>query len=70
LIIGHSREEKREVVKQVVELLKSLGFVSQEEKSVREPSQSLEDIGLMIDTISISFFSPTKEKGKTGGTVL
>lgn len=51
LIIGHSREETQEAVKQVVGLLESLGFVIQEENSVREPSQSLEYIGLMIDTI-------------------
>lgn len=64
LIIGHSREETQEAVKQVVGLLESLGFVIQEEKSVREPSQSLEYIGLMIDTISMSFILPQKKKEK------
>jgi hypothetical protein len=62
LIIGHSREEAQEAVKQVVGLLESLGFVIQEEKSVREPSQSLEYIGLMIDTISMSCILHQKKK--------
>ncbi|EFX68765.1 hypothetical protein DAPPUDRAFT_259675 [Daphnia pulex] len=60
--IGHSNEEAQEDVKQVLGLLESLGFVIQEEKSVREPSQSLEYIGLMIDTISMSFILPQKKK--------
>ncbi len=64
LIIGHSREAAQEAVKRVVDLLESLGFVIQDEKSVREPSQSLEYIGLVIDTISMSFTLPSKKKLK------
>lgn len=64
LIIGHSKIAAKRAVTIVVDLLESLGFVIQEEKSVREPSQSLEYIGLVIDTNTMSFLPPSKKKEK------
>ncbi|KZS10033.1 Uncharacterized protein APZ42_025603 [Daphnia magna] len=67
LIVSHSRETAREVVKQVVGLFESLDFVIQEKKSIREPSQSLKYIGLVINTNTISFCLPTIKKEKLLG---
>jgi hypothetical protein len=62
LIIGHSEESTREAVKLVVNFFESLGFVIQGEKSILEPSQVLEYIGLVIDTNSMNFFLLQKKK--------
>jgi hypothetical protein len=62
LIIGHSEESTREAVKLVVNFFESLGFVIQGEKSILEPSQVLEYIGLVIDTNSMSFCLLQKKK--------
>jgi hypothetical protein len=62
LIIGHSEESTREAVKLVVNLFESLGFVIQGEKSILEPSQVLEYIGLVIDTNSMNFCLLQKKK--------
>lgn len=62
LIIGHSEESTREAVKLVVNFFESLGFVIQGEKSILEPSQVLEYIGLVIDTNSMNFCLLQKKK--------
>ena len=68
LIIGSSEVETRKAVKMVVGLFESLGFVIQLEKSITKPSQSLEYIGLVVDTNAMSFSLPL-EKKKAFGTV-
>jgi hypothetical protein len=64
LIIGHSKESAEEAVCQVFHLFVSLGFVIHEEKSIMVPTQSLEYIGLGIDTISMTFSLPSKKLDK------
>jgi hypothetical protein len=62
LIIGSSEVETRKAVKMVVDLFEFLGFVIQLEKSVTEPSQSLEYIGLVVDANAMSFTLPLGKK--------
>lgn len=66
LIIGHSKESAEEAVSRYSEfhLFVSLGFVIYEEKSIMVPTQSLEYIGLGIDTISMTSSLPSKKKDK------
>ncbi len=61
LILAASRQEARSAVKTVISLLQSLGFVISTEKSVEEPFQSMEFIGLVIHSVPISF-SLTEKK--------
>ena len=49
---------------QVTGLLTSLGFIISAENSVLKPAQSLEYIGLVIDTLSMTF--PLSEKKRAG----
>ncbi len=62
LIIAGSQSEARQAVSQVKSLLESLGFIISSEKSVEEPSQSLEYIGLFIDTIKMKLLLPERKR--------
>ena len=42
-------------------LLQVLGFVINEEKSVGTPSQVMEFLGLIVDTVTLSFRLPSKK---------
>lgn len=64
LVVSHSKESAQEAVKQVTALFISLGFVIHEEKSVMVPTQSLEYIGLVIDTAALTFSLPPKKVDK------
>lgn len=55
LILATSKEEARAAIKKVRALLESLGFVISSEKSVEEPSQIMEYIGLVIHSVPMSF---------------
>lgn len=58
LLLGGSKAEATEAVTVVANLLADLGFVINEAKSIMEPSQKLEYIGLIIDKVTMSFILP------------
>ena len=66
LIIGHSRLAALQAVR-VINLFESLGFLIQQEKFVTDPAQYLEYIGLVIDTMTMSFSLPQKKREKLLG---
>lgn len=55
LLIGTTREETSLAVQQVKDLLESLGFIISATNSIQIPTQSLEYLGLVIDTLSMRF---------------
>ena len=67
LIIGNSRLAALQAVREVINLFESLGFLIQQEKSVTDPAQSLEYIGLVINTVTMSFSLPEKKREKLLG---
>ncbi len=58
LIISGSREGALADLKLVVELLRVLGFILNVEKSVFEPTQSIEFLGVIVDALKLSFALP------------
>ena len=58
LILNTSRERVLADLEVVIELLQRLGFIINWEKSVLEPSQNLEYLGLVIDSNRLSFALP------------
>jgi hypothetical protein len=58
LILNTSRERVIADLEVVIELLQRLGFIINWEKSVLEPSQSLDYLGLVIDSNRLSFALP------------
>jgi hypothetical protein len=58
LILNASRERVLADLEVVIELLQRLGFIINWEKSVLEPSQNLEYLGLVIDSNRLSFALP------------
>ncbi|KZS02517.1 Uncharacterized protein APZ42_000419 [Daphnia magna] len=54
LILGSSKESLTEDVGLVRSVLKTVGFIVNEEKSIYEPSQNIEFLGLIVDTITMS----------------
>lgn len=60
--MGSSSEECAAVVTAVISLLQSLGFLINFEKSEIKPVQRIEYIGLIIDSVSMSFFSPPRRQ--------
>ena len=55
LVIGASSEECQAGVQLVISTLESLGFLINFKKSETTPSQCLEYIGLVTDSVSMSF---------------
>ena len=64
LLLGGSKAEATEAVTVVANLLADLGFVINEAKSIMEPSQKLEYIGLIIDKVTTSFILPERTREK------
>ena len=64
LLLGCSKAEATEAVTVVANLLTDLGFVINEAKSIMEPSQKLEYIGLIIDTVTMSFVLQERTREK------
>jgi hypothetical protein len=58
LIISGSREGALADLKLVVELLRVLGFILNVEKSVFEPTQSIEFLVVIVDALKLSFALP------------
>jgi len=58
LIMNLSKDRTKVDVDTVVELLQSLGFLINWEKSIVEPSQIIEYLGLVIDSVRLSFSLP------------
>jgi hypothetical protein len=58
LILGSSKEKLTEDVGLVRSVLESVGFIVNEEKSSCEPSQNIEFLGLIVDTIAMSLSLP------------
>ena len=58
LVLAESQERAKDHVKGVVYLLTCLGFQINKEKSVVEPVQTLEFLGLTVDTISMELRLP------------
>nr|ACB38666.1 reverse transcriptase [Daphnia pulex] len=59
LILNRSREGAAKDFKQVVDLLLQLGFLINWEKTVADPAQKLEYLGLMLDSCRLSFALPS-----------
>ena len=62
LVVASSQLAARLAVNQVRSLLESLGFVFSVEKSVEDPVQALEYIGLFIDTLSMKLLLPERKR--------
>lgn len=62
LVVASSPLATRLAVNQVRSLLESLGFVISVEKSVEDPVQALEYIGLFIDTLSMKLLLPERKR--------
>lgn len=62
LIVADSKTAASLAVSQVKSLHQSLGFVLSSEKSEEDPVQSLEYIGLIIDTLSMKLNLPDRKK--------
>ena len=58
LVLAESQELAKDHVRRVVYLLTCLGFQINKEKSVVEPVQTLEFLGLTVDTVSIELRLP------------
>lgn len=59
LILNISKERTKADAERVVELLQSLGFLINWEKSIVEPSQLIEYLDLVLDTVRLSFSLPS-----------
>uniref|UniRef100_A0A914YLH6 Reverse transcriptase domain-containing protein n=1 Tax=Panagrolaimus superbus TaxID=310955 RepID=A0A914YLH6_9BILA len=64
LIMGPTKEECKRSVSIVVEVIESLGLIVNEEKSHFEPVQTLEFLGLLVDTGTLEFKVPEKKQEK------
>ena len=58
LIMAHTRVQCLEQAQLIVGLLENLGYLINREKSVLEPTQRLEYLGFLIDTVEMKFFLP------------
>ena len=58
LIMAPTREQSLEQAQLIVGLLEKLGYLINREKSVLEPTQRLEYLGFLIDTVEMKFFLP------------
>ena len=58
LILAESKEMAVDYVEAMVYLLECLGFVINKEKSVLVPDQTLEFLGLMVDTVNMELRLP------------
>jgi hypothetical protein len=58
LLIAKSKESAIEDFHYVISILESLGFVINHDKSCGVPSQSIEHLGLIIDSLRLSFALP------------
>ena len=58
LIMAHTREQCLEQAQLIIGLLEKLGYLITREKSVLEPTQRLEYLGFLIDTVEMKFFLP------------
>ena len=58
LIMAHTREQCLEQAQLIVGLLDKLDYLINREKSVLEPTQRLEYLGFLIDTVEMKFFLP------------
>lgn len=61
LILNGSTEGLLADLKLVVELLQTLGFIINQEKSISTPSQVIEYLGLVVSSIDLSFALPTSK---------
>ncbi|KZS18335.1 Uncharacterized protein APZ42_015514 [Daphnia magna] len=61
LIVNSSKESAKNDVKKVIDLLQNFGFFINWEKSITEPAQILEYLGLVIHSIKLSFALPTEK---------
>jgi hypothetical protein len=59
LIVNTSKDSTKADVNKVVELLQNLGFLINWEKSIVEPSQVIEYLGLVINSVKLSFSLPS-----------
>lgn len=62
LVAASPQSEARRAISQVRPLLESLGFGISIEKSVEEPVQSLEYIGLFIDILAMKLLLPERKR--------
>lgn len=62
LMVGACKKSAEETVLATTSLFESLGFVINKEKSVWEPAQSMEYIGLIIDTTTMKFSLTEKKR--------
>jgi hypothetical protein len=65
LFLNQDRKGLLEDVEMAVELLLSLGFLINWDKSLIEPCHSLEYLGMVIDAQSLSFILPEEKRMKT-----
>jgi hypothetical protein len=62
IIIADSAELAEQQARELVESLEALGIAVSEAKSVLTPSQSIEYLGVLIDSLSMSFMIPNKKR--------
>lgn len=67
LIMAHSEKEVHRAFGEVLKLITTLGFVIHSEKSVLIPTQRLEYLGLVIDTVAMTFSLPLDKRTKLLG---
>ena len=65
LIVGSDIKTLKEQTGQVLDLLQSLGFIINSEKSVVTPSPVMEFLGLLVDSRTMMFYLPSHKVTKT-----
>jgi len=61
LVLGESKEDLERKKKKVLDLLYSLGWMINQKKSMLEPVQEIEFLGLKLDSIKMSILVPNKK---------
>ena len=61
LIMSESREKALEHTTMTVNLLSSLGFVVNEDKSVFQPTHELQFLGFLVNSVTMSLYPPKRQ---------
>jgi hypothetical protein len=61
LIFGETKQECEDSVRAVIEQMKRLGVIINQKKSVFSPSQQVEYLGFIIDSVEMTITAPKKK---------
>ena len=64
LLMGESKEQAQERVAALIYLLQCLGFVINTEKTITDPTQKLEFLGFMVNTMTMELSLPSEKLKK------